>query len=436
MNDEKLIWESYKSIYSESSDVLHEFTEEEFIRKIMEVGELTHEEAMKVFSRYTHDSESHNKTNHHKMLIINPSNGKYIINDYNDYLIEPGYINNVFLSMSMSGWNKPRVVHDEPSPTANAQKHSETVELSDEEAVKYMMKVAKITEKEADAVWMKLLSASHRRVKRNEKTGIYTIDKMVLDPASIHTELGFIPWYEKNDHKIYYHAGRLPITASNVRFSMGALGFHLGSEKLVEYISKGSYKKDSGISNREMEMGKRLTISKFKVKSECGLRYIVDCNEDMPWEDPIQLSVYLYYEGIINKDDAKIFLDHFEVYDTRDEDDIYGFNNDDEDTTYHIALDKIERRGGASSGSGYHPSDDLPMMSQYGKMYKDRDGLEFIRRYLMDEYNYAAIEYINAAEGIHVMDKEGDEELSICILDPCLLEDVKPTKAKIVKKIK
>ena len=76
MNDEQLIWENYISIYSEDSDKHSELTEEEFIRKIMEVAELTHENATKVFSRFSHDSERHNKTEHHKMFKINPNNGK------------------------------------------------------------------------------------------------------------------------------------------------------------------------------------------------------------------------------------------------------------------------------------------------------------------------------------------------------------------------
>jgi hypothetical protein len=170
-----------------------------------------------------------------------------------------------------------------------------------------------------------------------------------------------------------------------------------------------------------MKAGKRLKISKFKVKANCGDKYIETSNEDMPWEDGLLLPVYLYYQGLINKKDAIEMLQHFEVYDTREDDD-YNYN-DDEDTSYYIALDKIERRGGATSGSGYHPADDLHMMSEHGRLYKDQAALEYIRRYLVDEYNYAAIEYVNSAEGMHVKEEDDDEEISICILDSCILED-------------
>ena len=168
-------------------------------------------------------------------------------------------------------------------------------------------------------------------------------------------------------------------------------------------------------------MGKRLKISKFKVKATCEEKRVESINEDMPWEDGLLLPVYLYYQGIINKADAEEMLQYFEVYETRDEDD--RLDPDDEDNSYFIALNKIERRGGSTSGSGYHPADDLPMMSEHGRLYKDQAALEYIRRYLVDVYDIAAIEYVNSAEGIHVTTEDDDEEMSICILDHCILED-------------
>lgn len=418
MNDEQLIWENYINIYSEGYGKTNEYTKEEFIRKLMNVAKIDQETATNIFHYYEEISEKHNKTESNKMLEINPKNGKYIVHQYNDYLFHKSYIDNIMVSMRQNNWKRPK-------PVVNKYQYSSeelnaTEEYKENDIIPHLMRIAGISESEAIAYWHKIMITD--KVKRNPQTNTYTIKTSALEPNVIKFELDFIPWHEKHDSKIYYHAGRFPIKVEDIKFDMGALGFHLGSERLVKYISKGTYKKNSGISHSQMASGNRLKISKFKVKANCGKKYIVYSNEDMPWEDGLLLPVYLYYQGIINKSDAIEMLQHFEVYDTR-EDDNYDYD-EDEDTSYYIALDKIERRGGAYSGSNYHPADDLPMMSEHGRLYKDTAALEYIRRYLVDEFNYAAIEYINSAEGMHVTTEDDeDEEVSICILDPCILED-------------
>ena len=225
--------------------------------------------------------------------------------------------------------------------------------------------------------------------------------------------------------QILYHAGPTILKVEDIEFDRGALGFHLGTEQQIEYISKGTYKKDSGLSHRQMERGGRLKISKFLVSPHCpNGKYITIIESDMPWEDPVQLAIYLNYSGILNRVDVERALDVFGYQDNRED----GEDIDDDDlgSLYYSVLDKIHRFGYYSSN--YHPADDLPVVHPYNEYFKDKQALSFVRNLLVEQ-GFAGIIYENVGEGMHVTDS-GEDQYSLCVLDKCILKDVVPVKPK------
>jgi len=220
--------------------------------------------------------------------------------------------------------------------------------------------------------------------------------------------------------QILYHAGTKILKVKDIEFDRGALGFHLGTKEQMEYISKGTYKRDSGLSHRQMQQGGRLKISKFLVSPVCtGGKYILRIDTDMPWEDPVQLSVYLNYVGLLNREDVEHALDVFGYVDNRDMEEDIGDDYDLGNILYTV-LDKIQRFGFDSDE--YHPADDLPIITEHSEFYKDKQALGFIRNLLVEQ-GYAGIIYENVGEGTHVTSEES--QYSLCILDKCILKDVK-----------
>lgn len=212
--------------------------------------------------------------------------------------------------------------------------------------------------------------------------------------------LSFRSYYESfdadNGTSIWYHAGPFILTKDIIRFDLGSMGFHLGTKKQVEYISKGTYKRG---------VGKNLKISEFRLYDNYGDLYTETIETDMPWEDARMCVVYLVYAGIVNEWGAEKFLNSLGI--DRDDD-------DDESKSFFIALDKIKRYG----SENYHPSDDLYMMSEHSAYFKHTESLGMLRRLLVDDYSIGAIKYLNEAEGVF-----SEHTYSVCLLDKSLVAD-------------
>ena len=214
-------------------------------------------------------------------------------------------------------------------------------------------------------------------------------------------------YYDVNE---FYHAGPKLLKVKDIEFDRGALGFHIGKKELVDSISK-----KVGYFYDRKNMSR---ISKFGLIRVCdsGLE-IVEIEEDLPWEEPIHLIVYLFYVGLYNKIDAINLLQHFGYQDDRD---LEEFDKNDMDfgDSLFVALDNIEKHH-QRLNSSYHPVDDLGVTTHPSEFYKNKEALEHIRKYLI-ECDFAGIQYPNEAEGRFI----GDNHISICVLDKCILRDI------------
>lgn len=286
------------------------------------------------------------------------------------------------------------------------------------EMIHKIMQNGNISESDAERVFDHYTTATYYRVDKkplvqlDQKTNTYNYKENDLSYKTINFVLDKL----KKDYDVneFYHAGLKILKVKDIQFDMGALGFHIGKKELVDYISKGLYKKDSGISDYDRQKGKRLQISKFGVVRVCSNNLeIEEIKEDMPWEDPVQLSVYLFYVGLISKIDAIGLLTHFGYQDDRDMEDFNEYDMDYSDSLF-TALDKIE------NNPNYHPVEDIGMMSEHSEFYKNKEALGYLRNLLVNTYNYAGIQYTNEAEGKFI----GEDQISICVLDKCILSDI------------
>ena len=217
-----------------------------------------------------------------------------------------------------------------------------------------------------------------------------------------------------DNSQILFHAGTRLLKVSDIEFDRGALGFHLGTEEQMEYISKGTYKKNSGLSDRQIESGKRLKVSKFLVSPKCGESRIEFIESDLPWEDPPQLVVYLYWVGCLERNDVEAALSVFGYEDNRE---VYHDENDLGNIFYDV-LDKIDKKPGMTN---YIPVDDIPRLTEWGEFYKDKEALGYVRNLLIEK-GYAGFVYENVGEGSFVSSEE--DQYSLCVLDKCILKDV------------
>jgi hypothetical protein len=215
----------------------------------------------------------------------------------------------------------------------------------------------------------------------------------------------------KKDYDVneFYHAGPKLLKVKDIEFDRGALGFHIGKKELVDSISK-----KVGYFYDRKNMSR---ISKFGVVRVCDRLEIEEIEEDLPWEEPIHLIVYLFFVGLYNKIDAINLLEHFGYQDNRDLEEFDENDMDFEDSLF-AALDNIEKHH-ERSNSDYHPVEDLGVTIHPSEFYKNKEALEHIRKFLI-ECGYSGIQYPNEAEGRFI----GNNHISICVLDKCILRDI------------
>ena len=232
-------------------------------------------------------------------------------------------------------------------------------------------------------------------------------ESLFTDKSRIEYSLGQVKDYEKyTGINEFYHAGPKILKVKDIEFNRGSLGFHVGKQELVDFISqkKGYFYDRKGT----------FKISKFGVKYNCGNgKEIIEIDEDLPWEDPVRLAVLFRYHGSIQKDDAITILNHFGYQDNRDLEYFDEYNMDHEDSLFQ-ALDNIDK-----GKYSYHPVDDIGVVSPDSDFYKNQEALEYLRNYLVN-LGYSGIEYPNEAEG-NLMQ---NSQISICILDKCALTDI------------
>jgi len=366
MNDEQLIWEAYTTREQLSDDIFKkkipvELTKEEFLDLLFQEGELDSiEQAQKVLEYWegTNNIILYNTPKPKDMsVIVKTIQGKYIL-DQNNYFT---YLSNSMITNALLSY---------PDYKSKKERHEKSMREFHEKESKYPQLFK-------------------------------YLDYDEFDPDDIHPQ-------------ILYHAGPKTLKVNDIEFDRGAMGFHLGTEQQMEYISKGIFKRDAGLSNRQIQRGQRLKISKYLVSPMANNKYIPRIETDMPWEDPVQLSVYLYYVGLLPRQEVESALDVFGYVDNRDE-----YNDDDLGNILFTVLDKVDRFGFYSEN--YHPSDDLPVVHPNNEHFKDPQALGFIRNLLVEQ-GFAGIIYENVGEGMHVS-SEHENQYSLCVLDKCILKD-------------
>jgi hypothetical protein len=232
-------------------------------------------------------------------------------------------------------------------------------------------------------------------------------ESLFTDKDRIKYSLVEVKEHEKHtDVNEFYHAGPKILKVKDIEFNRGSLGFHVGKQELVDFISqkKGYFYDRKGT----------FEISKFGVKYNCGNgKEIIEIDEDLPWEDPVLLTVLFCYHGLIKNNDAITILNHFGYEDNRDLNDFDEYNMDHEDSLFQ-ALDNMNK-----GKRSYHPVEDIGIVNPDSDFYKNQEALEYLRNYLVN-LGWSGIEYPNEAEGSLMQ----NSQISICILDKCSLSDI------------
>jgi hypothetical protein len=193
---------------------------------------------------------------------------------------------------------------------------------------------------------------------------------------------------DDNDDIIVYHAGPKKLKPSDIKFDLGALGFHVGTLSQATDFSTGNASRV-----------KNAPISKFKLNDDA----IIELDSDMAWEHPDLLLLDFVNNNIISAGDAHKLATLWGM-DTND------FYSSDESTNItHAKIDKANR-----SMTDFYSGDEYDY-NLSPEFYKNREKLGQLRAVLIKRFN--GFKYPN--------DVEGDlGEYSYCILNPKMLSPV------------